>query len=83
MESNRPNSTHKSRRIIFLLFTSILLIGELGFYLTPLSVTRIYQQYTITSDGVTIDFDVYEPAHWSPSLGLKTAIILVVRVHGQ
>ncbi|MFX0047983.1 MAG: alpha/beta hydrolase [Candidatus Hermodarchaeota archaeon] len=63
----------KKRITLICIFLVIFTLGTIFIFITPLSVKSTYGLSTQTSDGVTISFNIFEPASGGPN---KPAIII-------
>jgi dienelactone hydrolase len=63
----------KSMVILFVISASLFAIGSQGFYLVASDVKVTLNEFTTTTDGVDICFDVFEPRY---NTSVKSAVIL-------
>jgi dienelactone hydrolase len=74
--SRKPLSTKaKMQFLVVAIFAGVFLTGIVLFQVYPANVKRTYGQFTTTQDGVSICYDVFEPAN-SPSGVKRNAVIL-------
>lgn len=74
MSRRALNPKAKKQILSVAIFAGIFLVGIALFQFTPLEVKRTYNQFTTTSDGVSICYDVFEPVNGP--VNNKPAVIL-------
>ncbi|OLS14926.1 MAG: alpha/beta hydrolase fold protein [Promethearchaeota archaeon CR_4] len=77
MSRKSLSSKAKKQFLVIVLFAGIFLAGIIVFHFVPVEVKRTYNQFTTTTDGVSICYDVFEPVN-----NLSTNKPAVILGHG-
>lgn len=69
----KQNLISKKQIVLICVFLTIFIVSTVFIFITPLSVKRTLNLTTVTSDGVTISFNVFEPVNGGNN---KKAVII-------